>query len=255
MNTTVRLATSDEKAVVMNMDHYYLCKFLKFLLNSSSSTSFRVLASLNLSLEPTMHRMSAMPLCTLLLLFGCSSKLDVNGANLEYEILGNGNQIVLFDAGALSGMSGWDSIWESLPSDITAIRYSRRGEGNSSGCTGQLSFSEYAKDVEQLLAQLKVSDPIVYVAHSLGGPIAMEYAATNPGKVRAMLLVDPANPRDIEIITTIDKETGPLEIQQIKEQDYKEGAGLYCFLDALWTKSPAPGFAEIGDIPITMNPN
>ena len=169
-----------------------------------------------------MHRMSAMPLCTLLLLFGCSSKLDVNGAHLEYEVLGNGNQIVLFDAGALSGMSGWDSIWESLPSDITAIRYSRRGEGNSSGCTGQLGFSEYAKDVEQLLAQLKVSDPIVYVAHSLGGPIAMEYAATNSGKVRAMLLVDPANPRDIEIITTIDKETGPLEIQQIKEQDYKE---------------------------------
>jgi len=46
MSTTVRLATADEKAVVMNMDQYYLYEFSKFLLNSSYSTSFRVLASL-----------------------------------------------------------------------------------------------------------------------------------------------------------------------------------------------------------------
>jgi hypothetical protein len=41
--------------------------------------------------------------------------LLVNQAELEYEIKGDGQNIVFFEAGAISGMSGWDSIWQSLP--------------------------------------------------------------------------------------------------------------------------------------------
>lgn len=203
------------------------------------------------ALETTVNRILALHLCVSLT-FGCSSNLEVNGAQLEYEVLGSGKQTVLFEAGALSGMAGWDAIWGSLPDGITAIRYSRRGEGNSSGCTGQISYSQYADDLAALLVQLDVQGPVVYVSHSLGGPISQVYAAQNPGKVAAMLLVDPANPRDVEIITTVDEENGPAEVEQIKQQDYTVGADTYCFLDALWNKSPAPGFADIGDIPITL---
>jgi len=187
-----------------------------------------------------------------LLLCGCASKDVDQEVALEYEVVGSGSQVVLFDAGALSGMAGWDSIWGSLPSDITAIRYSRRGEGESSKCTGQLSVDDYVDDLEDLLNKLDVQSPIVYVSHSLGGIVARAYSARNPSQVSSMLFLDPANPRDVEIIMTVDGLRGGAEVQQIKSQDYEDGKGKWCFLDVIWDKSRPPGFAEIGDIPVTL---
>lgn len=74
---------------------------------------------------------------------GASSMVELDGGFIEYEIKEGGDTIVLFDAGALSGMSGWDPIWNDLPTDITAIRFSRLGEGNSGLCTGQRSNADY----------------------------------------------------------------------------------------------------------------
>lgn len=62
---------------------------------------------------------------------GASSMIEVDGGRIEYEIKAGGDTVVLFDAGALSGMEGWDSIWSDLPEEITAVRFSRLGEGNS----------------------------------------------------------------------------------------------------------------------------
>lgn len=187
-----------------------------------------------------------LPLCF------AADHVHLEKANLEYEIKGNGKTTVLFDAGALSGMAGWDSIWEGLPPDIRAIRYSRRGEGNSSPCKGQLTIEDYVQDLHDLLTQLKVNRPVVYVSHSFGGTISKAYASQYPGKVKAMLLVDPANPRDIEIVKAIDPVRGEQETLQTKQADYEMGKGKFCFLDIIWDKTPSPGLAQIGDTPITL---
>jgi hypothetical protein len=57
--------------------------------------------------------------------------ITIQGDKLEYQIKGSGEITVLFDAGALTGMAGWDALWDALPQDINAIRFSRLGEGNS----------------------------------------------------------------------------------------------------------------------------
>jgi len=67
-----------------------------------------------------------------------------------------------------------------------------------------------------------------------------------------MLFLDPANPRDVEIVMTVDEVRGGAEVQRVKSQDYKDGEGKWCFLDVIWDKSRPPGFAEIGDIPVTL---
>ena len=178
--------------------------------------------------------------------------INVNGTSLEYEVKGDGDTIVLFDAGAVSGLAGWDSIWEELPPAITAIRFSRRGEGRSGTCTGQLSKADYVNDLKALLDSLNVHKPIVYVSHSLGGIIAREYASIFHGSVSGMLMIDPANPRDVDIIRKIDPVNGPQEIENIKKNDYEMGASRWCFLDVIWDKSPAPGLSDIGNIPIAL---
>ena len=192
----------------------------------------------------------------LVILVSCSVKaasmLDLDGGRIEYEIKQGGDLTVLFDAGALSGMAGWDAIWADLPATITAIRFSRQGEGKSDPCSGQRTAADNVQEVEQLLAALNIKQPIIYVSHSLGAVTARHYAAKHPGHVVAMLLVDPATPRDVEIINQLNPSGGQAEIAAVKQNDYAMGKGKWCFLDLIWDKTPSLGAAEIGDIPVTL---
>ncbi len=178
--------------------------------------------------------------------------IEVNGVEHEYEIKGDGPSVVLFEAGALSGMAGWDAIWDRLPQGITAIRYSRRGEGRSGPCHGDLSAIDYVKDTERLLESLGIERPFVYVSHSYGGKIAREFAARNPAKLAAMLFIDPSNPRDVEIVREMDPVHGPAENERIQKSDFEASQGKWCFVKDLWQKHPAPGVDKIGDLPVTL---
>jgi hypothetical protein len=178
--------------------------------------------------------------------------IEINGKKLEYEISGDGPLSVLFDAGALTGMAGWDALWDGLPENVTAVRFSRLGEGKSEACEGQRTSTEHVEEVQALLLALKVKKPFVYVGHSLGGATARNYASVYPKNVLGILTVDPENPRDIEIITEIEPEYGPDEIETIKRNDYKLSNGKWCFLDAIWKKDSAKDFNDIGDIPVTL---
>lgn len=178
--------------------------------------------------------------------------LEIDGGHIEYEVKKGGDLIVLFDAGAVSGMAGWNSIWEDLPAEITAIRFSRLGEGNSTSCTGQRTSSDYVKEVNQVLSALNVERPIVYVSHSLGGITARNFASQYSDDVAAMLMIDPANPRDVDIVTQLNPSNGQEEIEAIKKNDYEMGDGKWCFLDVIWDKSQAAGFPDIGDIPVIL---
>jgi len=183
---------------------------------------------------------------------GASSMIEVDGGRIEYEIKAGGDTVVLFDAGALSGMAGWDSIWSDLPEGITAVRFSRLGEGNSDPCTGQRNISDYVNEVDQLLTKLNIDRPVVYVSHSLGGVTARNFAAKHKHDVAALLMIDPANPRDVDIVKELNPSGGQDEIDAIKKNDYEMGEGKWCFLDVIWDKSEAVGFSEIGDIPVTL---
>jgi hypothetical protein len=178
--------------------------------------------------------------------------IKIDDKNLEYEVKGDGTLTVLFDAGALTGMAGWDSLWDRLPDNITAFRFSRLGEGQSDMCEGQRTNDEHVDEVKSLVNALKIETPFLYVGHSLGGATARNYASTFPDDVLGMLLVDPENPRDIEIINEIDPINGPNEIAAIKKNDYELSDGRWCFLDAIWSKKTAKDHDDIGDIPVTL---
>ncbi|MEM8933791.1 MAG: alpha/beta fold hydrolase [Acidobacteriota bacterium] len=182
-----------------------------------------------------------------------AERIDIGAATLDVDRRGRGAPIVFFDAGALSGLAGWDAIWDRLPDTVTAIRYSRRGEGDSTACSGQLTATDYAQDAERLLGRLGITEPIVYVSHSYGSAVARAFAARHPDRIAAMLFVDPINPRDVEILTEVDPENGPAEIASIRQNDLTMATEQgWCFIDDVWAKEPSPGFDAIGDIPITV---
>lgn len=112
------------------------------------------------------------------------------GRVLEYEVAGRGDSI-LFIHGAIIADSFAPMMREKSLSDFQRIRYRRRGFGRSATPSEPPTIEEHARDAKELLVDLGISTAHV-VAHSGGGPIAVQLAIDDPGMVRSLVLLDPA---------------------------------------------------------------
>ncbi|WP_213994963.1 alpha/beta hydrolase [Arsukibacterium sp.] len=179
-----------------------------------------------------------------------SQYIKVNEFALEYQIAGSGKHIVLLEAGGSSAMTDWDPVFSQIAEQATVIRYSRVGNGNSTQIKRHFTSRDYADYASELLEKLKISEPVILVAHSYGGSVARDFAAAYPAKVKALLLLDPSSEHDVDIIRAIDLEQGNHEIAQIKLDDMKEGMSNQ-YLD-FWSKRPLPDYPQINAMPVTV---
>jgi 3-oxoadipate enol-lactonase len=111
-------------------------------------------------------------------------RVRVNGAELYYEVKGDGQRLVLLHDGLLDRRV-WDDQFVAFARLYRTIRYDRRGYGNSSA--PDRPFSEVS-DLHHLLGHLGIN-----AAHLLGmsngGKVALEFALEHPGMVAALVLV------------------------------------------------------------------
>lgn len=198
-----------------------------------------------------------MRLCLFILLLGCSafahaelSLAKVKGLSIEYEITGQGRPVIFLEAGGSAGLSDWDPVVEGFSKLGTVLRYSRLGNGNSQKLRKNYSSEEYAEEALLLLKELKVDEPVIYVAHSYGAYIARVFAAAYPDKISALMLIEPASEHDVDIMREIDLAQAEKEIAQIKLDDMANGMSNQ-YLD-FWAKRPLPDYPEIPDIPVTV---
>jgi pimeloyl-ACP methyl ester carboxylesterase len=112
------------------------------------------------------------------------------GRVLEYETAGRGDA-VLFIHGAIIADSFAPIMREEALTGFQLIRYRRRGFGRSATPSEPPTIEEHARDAKALLLDLGVSEAHV-VAHSGGGPIAVQLAIDDPDMVRSMVLLEPA---------------------------------------------------------------
>ncbi len=121
--------------------------------------------------------------------------IDVGGHKLNFVVTEGSGSTVLLEAGQGAASSMWAGV-QSLLANTTnyrVISYDRAGFGKSEPDSANYSIAREVAGLEAGLQQLGVNGSIIYVAHSYGGFLAQEYAARNPGKVRAIVLVDPNN--------------------------------------------------------------
>jgi pimeloyl-ACP methyl ester carboxylesterase len=112
------------------------------------------------------------------------------GRVLEYETAGRGDS-VLFIHGAIIADSFAPIMREEVLSGFHRIRYRRRGYGRSGLPSEPPTIEEHARDARELLVELGVREAHV-VAHSGGGPVAVQLAVDDPSMVRSMVLLEPA---------------------------------------------------------------
>lgn len=113
--------------------------------------------------------------------------LNHNNGNINYEVRGEGDPIVLIHGFALDSRI-WEKQVEELSKTNKVITYDLRGFGKSSLPNGKYSHTE---DLHELLKELNIQDPKI-VGHSFGGEIAVEYALNYPNEVNNLVLISPS---------------------------------------------------------------
>lgn len=179
-----------------------------------------------------------------------STLVQVKDAELEYEMAGSGKTVILLEAGGGAAMSDWEPVFQPMAKQATVIRYSRAGNGNSTAIKRHFTSRDYAGYASELLIKLNITSPVILVAHSYGGSIARDFAATYPTQVKALLLLDPSSEHDVDIMRAINLEQGNREIAQIKLDDMANGMSNQ-YLD-FWSKRPLPDYPHIKDMPVTV---
>ena len=115
-----------------------------------------------------------------------------NGLTIHYLLERNREGIPLVFINALgTDLRIWDGVVPKLLERYPVIRYDKRGHGLSDCPPAPYSIRDFSNDLLGLLDHLKVSQATL-VGISLGGMIALDFAAAWTERVQALVLCDTA---------------------------------------------------------------
>jgi pimeloyl-ACP methyl ester carboxylesterase len=122
-----------------------------------------------------------------------TERATVDGLDLEYELQGTGDPVVLIHWGVSATWA--EPLMEQpvLADRYLLLRYHRAGFGGSSPVEGQISIADHARHCVLLMRQLGIETAHV-VGHSSSAVIALQLALDFPDAVHSLALMEPARP-------------------------------------------------------------
>ena len=120
-----------------------------------------------------------------------SGELQRPGYVLQTELIGQGPLDIVFESGFGQGPDAWSDVVAELGASCHCLAYAQAGQGTP-GTTGQArTLQDHVDDLGAVAQALAPDRPVVLVGHSYGGLVATEFARRHPGRVAALVLVDP----------------------------------------------------------------
>lgn len=118
-------------------------------------------------------------------------RAPVEGGQLEYEVRGEGESVLLIHGGVIAA-SYVPVMREPALASYRLIRYHRRGYAGSTKPEpgASVSIGQQAADAAALLQHLKIERAHI-VGHSYGGVIALQLALDAPQVVHSLTLLEP----------------------------------------------------------------
>ncbi len=157
------------------------------------------------------------------------STVEVNGASIHYETLGDGDPLFLVHAG-IADSRMWDAQVETFSRQYRVIRHDMRGFGETPAIAGPYSHHE---DLRGLLDHLGV-ERATFVGCSMGGGAVLDFALSYPERVAALVLVgsaiggfdpDVERPEEWDELVAAD-EAGDLErVSELEVRMWVDGPG------------------------------
>ena len=116
-------------------------------------------------------------------------RAQVNGVDVEYEVVGSGEPVLLISPVLADGFLPLVSQ-PALADHYELIRYHKRGWVGSTPTPAPVSVADHAADAAALLDRLGV--PRAHVAgHSTGAVVAAQMALDSPETVHTLVLLEP----------------------------------------------------------------
>lgn len=138
------------------------------------------------------------------------SRLDINGASLEYSETGKGDPLVLVH-GSASDYRTWQYQQEAFSNHYRVINYSRRYHWPNGKIPVDADYSmlEHVNDLKELILKLDAA-PAHLIGHSYGAFLCLLLAIEDPHLVRTLVLAEPP-----AITLFISNKPTPLELLKL----------------------------------------
>tara|TARA_R110002111_G_scaffold259308_1_gene329287 strand:- start:91051 stop:91857 length:807 start_codon:yes stop_codon:yes gene_type:complete len=121
----------------------------------------------------------------------------VNGINMRVHMAGSGPPL-LFVHGFPLNSRMWQAQIEWFKKEFTVLIPDLRGFGASDVTRGTVTMEQHAHDLNTLLDELKLAEPVIFCGLSMGGYIAWEFWNHFPQRLRAFILCDTRSESDSE---------------------------------------------------------
>ncbi|WP_137989201.1 alpha/beta fold hydrolase [Streptomyces vilmorinianum] len=117
-------------------------------------------------------------------------QLSANGVDLFYEVTGEGEPLILVHGSWNDHRSWQPAVDADIKASFQAIRYDRRGHGQSTDAPGQGTRRQDEDDLAALIEQLGGGSAYV-AANSFGAAITLGLAARRPELFRGVVVHEP----------------------------------------------------------------
>lgn len=87
----------------------------------------------------------------------------------------------------------WTEVVEELENDFHCVAPDLRGFGASNASPENFAVNDYADDIADLISTLTIEN-YALIGHSMGGKIALAFAARNPKGLQSLILLAPSPP-------------------------------------------------------------
>lgn len=118
----------------------------------------------------------------------------INGAEIYYEMAGDGQPLVMIHAG-VADRRQWNNEFAHFAESYRVLRYDLRGYGKSELVEGEFSHME---DLIALLDHLDLRQPLILMGCSMGGGLAMDFTLAHPARAKALIMVG-SSPSGLEL--------------------------------------------------------
>jgi len=119
--------------------------------------------------------------------------VQLSDGMVHYDVSGpEDGEVVVLVHGNAAPLFSWDNNINALiDAGFRVIRYDLYGFGFSDRPDVNYSRELYDRQLNELLSELNVEDPVLLVGTSQGGSIAVEFTANHPEKVKRLALLSP----------------------------------------------------------------
>jgi pimeloyl-ACP methyl ester carboxylesterase len=132
--------------------------------------------------------------------------VKLSTGNIAYRLFGNkANTCIVIETAMGTSSAEWWHLAEAWSKKYCILTYDRAGYGLSENSKQERTPENAARELNELLIKLGIGKAI-FLGHSLGGLYVYQYSRLFPGKVQALILLDPVSPDNRRFKKELSKE-------------------------------------------------